>query len=390
MGAQIARIGIAIALAAAGVLASAQGRVTASLAKDSDGSAELAPNQTASGRTSAALRAVAANDFAGAIDPARQSLAKRPIDAATVRILAAAQLATNDAGGAGRSLSLASRLGWRDPGTQLLLFQVARDAGDVRAAAQRYDALARQRVNAEHLKKLMHDFLLDEGAPAALAERLSINPLWRREYLMTTDPIPAESYRPWLEMLASMKAAGSPPRVAEYTAFERTLVRFGKVPLAIEASRKVGALNRAARAGFDDLAQGEDVSPFEWSVAPGREASISQPKVGMVRVASDGQTGGELVRRMFPVSAGPHRFTVRIDEASSDADRAFAWTVTCLPGGGDLEPEVSGPSEGRETGTQVIAFVAPAQCIAARIALETVPGRIRRDYSLSVSNAGLD
>ncbi len=276
-GAQIARFGIAIALAAIGLVASGQGLVTANLARDRDGSALFAPNRTAAGQTSAALRAVAASDFAAAIGPARRSLAMRPLDAATVRLLAASQLETNDARGAGRALTLASQLGWRDPGTQFLLFQVARDAGDVAAAAQRFDALARQRVEAERLKELMRDFLLDPGAPAALAERLSIDPLWRREYLLTTDPIPQQTYRPWLEMLVAMKVAGSPPRPAEASAFVRTLVLFGKIPLAIEASREVGALSRDASPGFGTVAQGDDTSPFVWSVAPGREASVSQP-----------------------------------------------------------------------------------------------------------------
>ena len=390
-GTPIVRFAFAIALAATGVFASAQGLVTESLANSGEAVWTFAPNRTPTGQTEKASRAVASGDYAAAITPARLSLAQRPLDAATLRLLAVSQLNTDNAEGAGRSLTLASQLGWRDTATQFLLFQVARESGDVNGAAIRFDSMARQRMEAERLKDLMHTFLVDPGAPEAMAERLSGNPNWRREYLLTTDPIPSETYRPWLEMLAAMKRIGSPPRPNEYAAIERTLIDFGQIPLAIEASREFGALSKGEAAGFETLSQGELASPFAWSVFPGREASVTQPESDTVRVTADGQVSGTIIQRVVPLGAGTHSFLVRSDGQEPDGEGAFRWTVTCLPSRVELETRTN-MTRGLagEPSTEQVSFVAPAGCLAARIALASLGGRIRGDYALTVSRARLD
>ena len=151
-GTPIVRFAFAIALAATGVFASAQGLVTESLANSGEAVWTFAPNRTPTGQTEKASRAVASGDYAAAITPARLSLAQRPLDAATLRLLAVSQLNTDNAEGAGRSLTLASQLGWRDTATQFLLFQVARESGDVNGAAIRFDSMARQ-MKAEREKR---------------------------------------------------------------------------------------------------------------------------------------------------------------------------------------------------------------------------------------------
>lgn len=390
-GTQIVRFAFAIAIAAVGIFASAQGLVTESLAKSGQAILSFAPNRTPTGQTERASRAVAAGDYGSAITPARLSLAQRPLDAATLRLLAVSQLNTDNAEGAGRSLTLASQLGWRDTATQLLLFQIARESGDVNGAAIRFDSMARQKMEAGRLKELMHTFLLDPGAPEALAERISGNPKWRREYLLTTDPIPAETYPAWLEMLAAMKRIGSPPRPNEYTAIERTLVDAGQIPLAIEASRTFGALSKGEADGFETLSQGELASPFGWSVFPGREAAVTEPERGMVRVTADGQVGGPIIQRVAPLGAGTHSLLVRSDGQEPDGEAAFRWTVTCLPSRVELETRINSTrSAAGEPSTEQVSFVAPPGCLAARVALTSLAGMIRGDYALTVSRARLD
>lgn len=387
--AQLVRSAAAIVLIAAGAFASTGGFTSATLERSPGAAAYLAQSGAPVAQAAIAHVAVLKGDYPAAIAPARRSLAARPLHPPTMRSLAIAQLETGDHDGAAKTLTLASQLGWRDAATQTLLLDIAIRSGDSRAAAIRLDALARQRQEVQQLKVAMRLILFTPGGPEALAERLAASPVWRDEYVQATDILPVEAYGPWMEMLAALEGEGAAPRPAEYAAFERTLIARGQVQQAIAASRKFGALRRSGAAGFGVIEQGANVSPFVWSVAAGREASVSQARRGAFSARVDGQIGGELVQRVFPIGPGPHRIEMQVDEASNEVERALRWTVTCLPSGALLDPVIR-QRPGPDGRIDEIAFVAPAGCEAARIALSSASGQVRADYTLAVSNFRLD
>jgi hypothetical protein len=388
--ASLARYLAAVVLVLAGAYASAQVITTGALAAYPLAARSIGVSSNAVAQSALAQLALFEGNPAGAIEPARRSLAIRPLDPTTLRSLAVARIETADNVAAARTLTLASQLGWRDIATQVFLLEVTIRAGDAKAAAIRVDALARQRPQLVQTIEQMRRVVQLPGGPEAMAGRLVGEPGWRRLYLPVTDGMPAAAYRPWMAMLASLNGTAAPPQPGEYGAFERELLAKGEVALAIEASRKVGALRRSAASGFGVIAQGDQTSPFGWSVEPGREASVSQPARGALQASVDGQTGGELVRRVFALTPGPHRLTVRVDEASAQAARALRWTVTCLPSGISLDLAASRREIGGDGTIEEVAFVVPTGCLAARVALASQAGQVRDDYALTLSNLRLD
>lgn len=387
--ARLLRIALAVALLVAGAYASLRALATAVLIRTPLAAGALLPDETPSGQSALAQLTILGGDYAAAIEPARRSLAVRPLHPATLRSLAVSQMETRDGESAARTLTLASQLGWRDVATQTFLLEIALRAGDARAAAIRLDAIARQRPDLVQLKAAMRRLLLVRGGAEALSGRLATYPGWREEYLQATDNLPPALFGPWMAMLGQLKRDGAPPRAAEYSAFERMLLAHGHIGLAVEASRRFGGLGSSEASGFGTIGQGPNASPFAWSIEPGREAAISQALRGSLSAVVDGQTSVELVRRVFPLSAGPHRLTMRIDAAGDDAERGFGWRITCLPAATVLEREAtSRAAAGKRTGQ--INFVAPPGCPAARIALASKAGQVRKGYTVTISDFRLD
>jgi hypothetical protein len=385
----IARYAAAVLLVIAGVYASAQAITTGALNAYPLAARSIGMSSNAVGQSAMAQIALFEGQPADAIEPAGRSLAIRPLDPTTLRSLAVAHLETGNNEAAARTLTLASQLGWRDMATQMFLLEVTIRSADASAAAIRIDAIARQRPQLTQTIGQMRRVLLLPGGPEAMAGRLAGSPSWRTMYLQATDGLPAPVYRPWMTMLEALARNGAPAQAREYAAFERELLARGEVALAIEASRKVGALRATAVDGFGVIAQGEQTSPFTWSVEPGREASVSQAARGTLAASVDGQTAGELVRRVFPLAAGPHRLTMAVSAVSDEAGRALGWTVTCLPSGNVLD--VVATSRDSATGRfDEVNFVMPAGCSAARIALASMAGQVRDDYELTLSDFRLD
>lgn len=387
--ASLLRGGIALALAVAGIYASAQGMMVRSLAIQPRPVIFQPLGDTPSGQANAAKLALAAGHPAQAIAPAARSLALRPVNPGILRILALARLGTGDEAGASQALTLASQLGWRDAETQSLLMTIAMSSGDARAAAIRLDALARQKVQPAQMSRAMKAILMLPGGPDALAQRLADNPAWRNDYLQATDSLPSRGYASWMAMLAQLQRLGAPARPAEISAFERTLLTKSQVLLAIKASARFGVLHGARSDGLGEIAQGNDISPFVWAVAQGREAAVSQQAPGSLTVAADGQTGGPVVVRVFPVKAGAHSLSARLTSSGDGEDRAFRWTVSCLPSGAWVDPELSPAATGAAR-LDRIAFATPASCAAVKIALVSISGLIPRDYAITLSDLRLD
>lgn len=125
---------------------------------------EIAPLIPAPLRNFAQVRivqnALAGPDAATALAEAKRLVARRPVPAENLTLLAAAQVKAGQLEAAGQSIQIAGRRGWRDPIAQEAVLRLALAAGDRAEAARRYAAL--------FLRQQTPDVLLEELGPAVL------------------------------------------------------------------------------------------------------------------------------------------------------------------------------------------------------------------------------
>ncbi|MDE8650474.1 hypothetical protein [Novosphingobium album (ex Liu et al. 2023)] len=385
----LTRVGFAIGLLVAGGFGCLQAFSTTIIRYNPAAVLVMGRKDTPTGRSATAQMALLIGQPGTAIALARASLAARPLDPATLRTLALAQLRGGAVDDAARTLTLASQLGWRDRAMQKLLLGFALRAGDVNAAAIRIDALARQKIDPAGTVAAMRAMLLLPGAAEALAQRLAERPAWRIDFLRATDDLPQQAYAPWMAMLAELARLHAPAAPEEINVFERTLIAKSQPTLAITASRRFGTLGSPSPSGLERVFQGLDLSPFVWAVSPGREGSVTQERPGAITVTSQGQNRQALISRIFPIAPGEHVLKMRVTDQAGDADRAFAWSVKCLSASGELPTRIR--SQPVPDGNMAqIAFTVPSDCTAASVTLIALPGQLPRQYSATISDLRID
>jgi hypothetical protein len=126
-----------------------------------------------------------------AVALAARLVARAPIEPFSTALLGAGRAANGDDAGADRAFRVAGQLGWRIPLTQSYLLDAALDAGDMRVAAQRLDALLRLQPDLLHTPAVLAPFEEDDAARAALVDRLATRPPWLGWYTGEMDPVPA-------------------------------------------------------------------------------------------------------------------------------------------------------------------------------------------------------
>jgi len=119
---------------------------------------------------------------------AERLVARAPIEPSSTALLGASRAAIGDDSGADRAFRVAGQLGWRTPVTQSYWLSAALAAGDTRVAAQRLDALLRQRPDLLSRPEMLAPFESDAAAGDALFERLLTRPPWLEAYAGATNP----------------------------------------------------------------------------------------------------------------------------------------------------------------------------------------------------------
>jgi hypothetical protein len=92
-------------------------------------------------QTQIAARAAAGDDSARALAETRVLVARRPVPAEYLALLAVAQAKAGQGEQSGLTIQIAGQRGWREPLTQEAVLRIALNAGDKAEAARRYVAL---------------------------------------------------------------------------------------------------------------------------------------------------------------------------------------------------------------------------------------------------------
>ena len=109
-----------------------------------------------------ATAALEAGDPGAALAEARRLVARRPVPAEHLTLLAIAQVQADQAEAGSETIQYAARRGWRDPVAQEAMLRLAVAAGDMPEAAYRFTAL--------FLRESTEDALLEELSKAVFSE----------------------------------------------------------------------------------------------------------------------------------------------------------------------------------------------------------------------------
>lgn len=127
---------------------------------------------------------------ASTLDYARRSVQSDPISIQALSILGRAQLYSGQQQEAYRTFQVAGQLGWRDEFTQIYWMDQALQAGDVKIAAERLDALLRQSPDNGRRDTFL---AVVSGSPegrAAIANRLKLAPVWALSFAISLKDLP--------------------------------------------------------------------------------------------------------------------------------------------------------------------------------------------------------
>ncbi len=329
-------------------------------------------------------------DVSAAETWARQALRAQPLDQYALFLLG---MAAERKGDAADALSLMQQAGgrtWRNPGTQLWLFEHAAKRGDFSTALQHADAMFRVEPNfVTAMFPTIAAFTVEPRGLQALADFLVTSPPWRDTVMLA---LSARLYdRSHLDQIYSiLMQSPSPPTTRELAAYLDRLIRDGRYEVAYRTWRQSTQALPTSTVEFPyngDFERPADGLPFNWSIGsiPGADVSI---------VPADGAKGRALrvefsgarvqfahVQQMLLLPPGRYRLSGRVRADNLEGPRGLWWTVLCAGtpatplGHSDL---VSGNVPWAEFHAE---FVVPERCKAQLLRLE-LPARIPSEQQI--------
>jgi hypothetical protein len=268
------------------------------------------------------------------------ALEASPLSAIAVRTLGLSLQAQGRSKQAARVMSIGAGLGWRDIPTQSWLVEAYSSQGEIAAALERADALARQQTLRE---ETMRFFLAAAATPELrlpLIERLAIHPPWSQDFFEELRAIPAEKSAAYIPFLASLTASGHALSSVEVEPFASGLFAKGHYRIASDAwQRFVSRGAPITDGGFSSspLASEHRRGPFQWSFpqAAGVDVAIGAPPAEAsgraLYAGSNGNVRAEIARQAMVLAPG--KYVISMDALSEDAARpdGFSLTLACLP-----------------------------------------------------------
>jgi len=304
----------------------------------------------------AAAQAADAN-YAAREPKAAESLARRALkgvalSAQALRVYGLSREAQGDLDDAAAAMATAGALGWRDTPTQLWLLDAYARQGDMAAALERADALARRWQHKDQMRLVFLQAAMEPATRAIVAERIAARPNWRPFFFDAGRLVQPRAISEYITFLDYFARTHKEIARYEIEPFLENLVEKSYYAEAREIWQRhaVAGQENAGNAVFDggfskaalDGAT-ERAFLFEWEFqqTPGTETRIAAPqqrsRERALYVASGGNIRTQMAAQTLALRPGPYVLAV---EAAADAQSAFlgsSWRVECLPGGGALE-----------------------------------------------------
>jgi hypothetical protein len=259
-------------------------------------------------------RLLATGNVQGALALGETAVRQEPVDPASTALLGAARLAAGDRIGAERAFTVAGKLGWRVPLTQLYWMGRALEGGDFRVAALRLDALLRQKSGLLKDRRLLDPMESDPRGRAAMVGRMLLRPNWLKPYADNVYDISPQAiqYRALvLEELARRGLRVGCVRIASATS---RLADTGAVGQASDLWRK-----HCPAAGSGLVSDGQFINanlvtvagPFAWATAGDSDIGLALvPTAGGQRLMIVGAAPFDRVLLSQLLAVGPGRYVL--------------------------------------------------------------------------------
>lgn len=323
---------------------------------------------------------------ADAAATARRAVREAPMMAAPVRILA---LSTDDDVERSLLMRQAGKLSQRDIPSQVWLMEDAARRADAKAAAFHADMLLRrQGVNESAVFIRLMALLDTDAGRRAVADRLSLHPAWRGDFLRTAgrygepDQVGA--------MLLQLRARSGAFPDGELNRFFNRLFAEGRYA---EARTYWLGLTDADSTSlvYDGQFDGRSgPPPLNWSIMKrrGGQGALGVKDgapPGMLRLKYDGMSPPEsLAIEFILLRPGAYRVEARLGPLDPDAAGRFHLRVDCLRGGLLVDAPLG--QSGRLTQAE---FTVEPACQAQKLTFWPIPGERRQDLAMLVDSLSI-
>lgn len=325
------------------------------------------PYDTGAARSKAILAFVKTGP-ASAIDNARRSIVSDPIAAQTISVLARAQLYAGQLESAHRTFSVTAQLGWRDSLTQLYWMDQALQAGDVKVAAERLDALLRQSPDDENRDKYLAIITATPEGRSAVAERLKLSPNWSPVFATYVGNLPLDQLSQRVDV---MRRTG--PRIWECASTEALSQRLIGSSMFAEA-QAVWQLNcpKSDSLVFDGDFERIDLtkpsSGFNWVLSDRGDVDISltedQPRHRILNIDVKAAVSQPVLRQLVILKPGQYRLTWRAPGITQEQARIVRASLSC---GSGRDEAANGQRVPEQADTYGIDFNVDEQCPARHL-----------------------
>jgi hypothetical protein len=237
------------------------------------------PGFRAEADRAAASTALLRAQYGPALSYARAAVAHDPVDIDAAALLGSALLVSGQNAAADKAFRVAAKFGWRNAATQGYFYDAALQAGDLRVAADRADALLRTHPSLTNNMRLLEPLETTPAGRAILASHLLQQPPWLGDYLnLPADSSPALVDRRYLvvSQLAERKVSLGCPAA---TPFANSLVKLGRWDEAkafwndnCPSRRVTGLVGDPSFAAVN--ADTGSVLPFTWIVRRSGEVAV--------------------------------------------------------------------------------------------------------------------
>jgi hypothetical protein len=274
---------------------------------------------------------------------------------------------------------------WRNPVTQLWLFERDVRRGEFASALTHADAM--MRVSYDYRQLLLPSlagFTTDDRTIGPLADMLATNPPWRSGFLQSLSGSLANRARldKLFELLAHSK---SPPSDAELTAYLKRLVRDGEYAKAHEVwlgTLPADERSESALLYNADFRAPIDGTPFNWELAstPGADVQLVTLQGAKSKVLRLQFSGARITpftaAQLMLLAPGDYRLTGQVKTTKLNTQRGLWWRIVCQ-GKPATELAHSDLVSGSMPWTDfTVDFTVPAEaCSAQRLELQ-LPARI--------------
>lgn len=203
---------------------------------------------------------------------------QEPVDPSSTALLGAARFAEGEQIGAERAFTVAGKLGWRVPLTQLYWMGKALDGGDFGVAALRLDALLRQKPAQLKDRRLLDPMESDPRGRAAMVGRMLLQPNWLKPYADSVYDIAPQAMRYRALVLDELGRRGRRVGCAQIGSATSRLVDIGAAAQAAELWRlhcPAAGTGLVFDGHFVNASLAAVASPFAWATAGDSDTSLA-------------------------------------------------------------------------------------------------------------------